>query len=420
VSGTAPQSSAPAIAGAESTVYFKVFGLQRSGTNLARAQLSQNFHVQYLQETESGWKHGPLRLAGGMWKGQPVRFVLCVKNPYAWALSCYHFFRNSVGGDPTMAPQFQRDPSMSFEEFLLTPSYSFETPMHRWNQMNRLWLSTLPADRTLVVRQEDQLIDQQAVLQQIDKKLGLKRRSEALRPIEQRVDVDVKLRGEMNRDYYLDRQYLEAWSPTLLDRINSWIDPALMRQFDYPFERWTIEQRQIGVVKLFVRLCTSDSADAFEAVADPFRWQRIKERGEVVETILDGDAGVGAWAAFAKGLWPAAKVMAFEPSSEKFSLLRTNTRMLPDVTAVHSAGAPPLPRALAELGSVDLLKTGSPGEAEAVIGQLVAGLAIQKVRWLCARLTIQATPALQALSQTHSVETWSTPAGTFLVAHRRS
>ena len=402
-------------------VYFKVFGLQRTATNLMRLLLADNFQVEYLEERETGWKHGPMRLAGGLYKSQPVRFVLCVKNPYAWAVSCYHFFRNSVGGDPTMAPEFQRDPSMSFEEFLLTPNYGFQTPVHRWNHMNHLWLSTLPMDRTLVVRQEDQLLGEEAVLQRAEGELGLRRRYETLRPIAQRVDVDVKLRGEMNRYYYLDRLYLEAYSHTLLERLNSWIDPALMREFDYLFERWTIEQRQLGPVKLFVRLCTSDAADAFEAVTDPFRLVRIKDRGEVVQTIIDGDAGIGASTVLAKGLWPLTKVMAFEPSPEKFALLRANTRTLPDVMAIRGSCSEQQ-HAIGELTSVDLLKIGSSGVAAALLGKLTQDGEIQKVRRICARLDAepQGDTVCRVLLHTHSVETWTTPGGMFLMACRRS
>src|SRR5258708_8117767 len=147
---------------------FKVFGLQRTGTNLIRALLTRNFHVGYLEESATGWKHGPSRIKDTTWNGTPIRFIVCVKNPYAWASSCYRFFRRVYDGDVTMAPQFQRDPSMSFDEFVMTPSYTFETPIHRWNEMNRLWLSTLPTERTLVVRQEDLVEDQISILQQAE------------------------------------------------------------------------------------------------------------------------------------------------------------------------------------------------------------------------------------------------------------
>src|SRR6185437_7112132 len=146
---------------------FKVFGLQRSGTNLMVALLTRNFHVHSL-EHEAEWKHGPVRMPNRTWNGVPARFILCVKNPYAWVVSCYRYFQRSWQCDPTVAPQFQQNPSMPFDQFLRSPSYGFESPIHRWNQMHRLWLATLPTARTQVVRQEDQLTQSREVLYRIE------------------------------------------------------------------------------------------------------------------------------------------------------------------------------------------------------------------------------------------------------------
>lgn len=418
--------------------YFKVFGLQRSGTNLTQALLSKNFHVQYLDSHDTGWKHGPLRLDGGLWRGLPVRFVLCVKSPYAWAVSCYRFFQNSRGCDPTMAPQFQKDPSMSFEEFLLTPHYSFQTPIHRWNQMNRLWLATLPSDRTLVVRQEDQLHDQVLILQAAEKKLSLKRRLEELVPIDQRVDVDVTVRGAMNRNYYIDRQYLEWYSPCLLERVNTFLDPSLMQQLTYPFQQWALEQRQIGPMRLFVRPCTSDAADAWQITTDPFHVSQIKQRGDPITTIVDVGAEIGAWALFANGLWPDAQLFVHEPSPEKSWLLRMNTRIVKEIhlldaerhcakidlrnsavpTLSLSAG---LLQRLKELGQISLLRIGDPQAAPSLIRAMLAHSLLFQVTWVCARLPPEGFDQnlLQAMSGTHQVEIWATPDGTFLSGSRR-
>src|SRR5439155_20264649 len=97
------------------------------------------------------------------------------------------------------------DPSVSFHEFAVTPNYDFASPVHRWNQMYHRWLDELPEDRTVIVRQEDQLRDQVRVLEGVEKKLGLHRQGDALEGIERKVDVNATLRGPMNRDYYIDR-----------------------------------------------------------------------------------------------------------------------------------------------------------------------------------------------------------------------
>lgn len=219
---------------------FKVFGLQRSGTNLAQHLVETNFFAQCLDEASTGWKHGPVRLPGGTFKDHPVYFVLCVKNPYAWAVSCYRYFQRWVRSDPTMAPQFAANPSMSFEQFMRSPHYAFQSPIHRWNVMHRLWLSTLPTDRTLVVRQEDQLDNQSGFLAAIDSKFHFARRTNQIALTTQHIDVDRAILGPMNADYYRSRNYLLEYSAELIVWIDAMLDRQLMKQFDYPLHEQQI------------------------------------------------------------------------------------------------------------------------------------------------------------------------------------
>ena len=212
---------------------FKVFGLQRTGTNLMVALLTRNFHVHSL-EIGAEWKHGPVEQPDRTWNNTPARFVLCVKDPYAWLVSCFRYFRESVDADSTVAPQFVGNPSMSFDEFVMTPSYEFASPVHRWNQMYKLWPATLSAERTVVVRQEDQLSDQIAVLAEAQRKLGLTPLGH-LQAIAQRVDVEGTLGTAMNRSY-LDRQYMASFPPPLLEHVNHILDPELMDRFQYEQE----------------------------------------------------------------------------------------------------------------------------------------------------------------------------------------
>lgn len=219
----------------ETLVPFKMFGLQRTGTNLMVALMLRNFDVHSL-ESGTEWKHGPVKMPQRTWNRQPARFVLCVKNPYAWAVSCYRYFRKAKGVDATVAPEFLAKPSMSFEEFVTGPTYGFPTPIHRWNVMYRLWLNTLPADRTVLVRHEDQLRDQVCVLKTVERRLGLVRRAAALQPIHERIDVNAKPVGPMDVRYYEERAYLRKYSPQLLEATKLLVDKSLSRQLGYDSE----------------------------------------------------------------------------------------------------------------------------------------------------------------------------------------
>lgn len=213
-------------------VPFKVFGLQRSGTNLMVALMERNFHTHSL-EIGAEWKHGVVEQPDRTWNGAAARFVLCVKNPYAWLVSCYRYFQAAHGADGTVAPQFRADPSMSFEEFVLGPSYEFETPVHRWNAMHRHWLGRLPPDRTAVVRHEDEVADPVAVLEAVRRKLGLRPSCPRLEGIQARVDVRATLGARFDVTYYRERAYLREFTPALAARADGLLEPEVLGFFGY-------------------------------------------------------------------------------------------------------------------------------------------------------------------------------------------
>jgi hypothetical protein len=398
---------------------FKVFGLQRTGTNLMRALLSRNFCLEYLEESDTGWKHGPSRMTDGTWKGRPVRFVLCVKNPYAWASSCHRFFRRVCDGDVTMAPQFQRDPSMSFDEFMMTPTYTYDTPVHRWNEMNRLWLDSLPTGRTLVVRQEDLLLDQTQVLRRAQQQLQLTPNGEKLQSIDQRIDVDASVKGEMNREYYLHREYLAEYSPSLLDHVNRLLDSQLMNRLGYEIERWPLTEREINGVRIVVRPCTSDAAQVREMTLNPYRLDPIAHSAIDIKTVVDFDAGVGGWTLLAKMLWPNCRLWTCEPYPQKLKVLRVNVRRLPNVTVVGAESAD-IEELLKRCGSVDLLRLGSAQSAPQMIESLIGAGTIKNLFCVCGALPAgyDAENLFGLVARTHAVEAWKMPSALFFRADR--
>lgn len=416
---------------------FKVFGLQRSGTNLMVALMSQNFHVHSL-EIGAEWKHGPLKARDRNWNGQVAKFVFCVRNPYAWLHSCYRYFRRANGADPTVPRQFRQDPSVSFEEFVLTPTYGFATPIHRWNEMVRHWLKELPADRTVMVRQEDQMVDQLSVLSRLEEHLQLRRRLEELSPIEHRVDVNARLNGsyEADREYYLDRQYMAAYSPTLLEKVNAVVDRQAMQQLNYETESHVIAEREVRGITLHVRPLTSDAADARDCTFDRYGFESLKKSGISVKTYVDIGAHIGSTLSLAKRYWPECRTLCYEPIQENARLLRINARRFSGVTVVSLAvgdGKSPtialsqdrqepssplktstahidhkgsqhlaavgLNDVIERIGAIDLLKIGCPHASKMILQQLkevpagmvriVCGRALPKdrfARWVTAEL----------------------------------
>lgn len=433
---------------------FKMFGLHRTGTNLMVALLMRNFSVHSL-EIGAEWKHGPVEDPDRCWHDQLWRFLLCVRDPYAWALSCYRYFRRANGSDATVAPQFQSDPSMTFEEFLLTPTYSFDSPLHRWNQMNQLWFDTLPRDRTVLVRHEDLLHDQIAVLQEIECALRLKRRAIQLQATDEKIDVNASPVGPFNRDYYLDREYMLEYPVSMLLYMQSVLNPALMGRLSYKHERWSLADKQIRSMRIVTRNCTADAKDAREITFDPYHFNEIRTINDDLRSVVDVGAHIGATAILARQMWPQCQVLAYEPCPENFRVLRINARRaenikpmelamtdgsrsivpfrLPSGAVAHwcetgdrvagegpgNVSAVSLAHAIRQLGSIDLLKLGCSGSAVEILRCAKSSGMLTNVRWVCARVrAIDSDAAIKCLSRSHDVKQFHNSSGYFLLAKR--
>ena len=208
----------------------KIFGLQRTGTNLSAALLAKNFHVEVLGEG-TGWKHGRVLRLPARRNGEAVRFVVCVRDPYSWLVSCYRYFKKAFGRDKTLPVGFS--PLMSFDLWVTRSSYEFLSPTDRWNRMNRHWLERLPASRTAVVRHEELLVDQPAVMERIGSELGLvPRLACGFRSILRRVDV-IDQGAPVNRDYYLKRGFLSEYTRPVCGLVSGELDRKLMGRLGY-------------------------------------------------------------------------------------------------------------------------------------------------------------------------------------------
>jgi hypothetical protein len=428
---------------------FKVFGLQRTGTNLMVALMQQNFHV-YSLEHDGEWKHGPVREAARQWNGRPVHFVLCVKNPYAWAVSCFRYFRRAHLTDSTVAPQFRADPSMSFEQFLAGPHYSFPNPIARWNQMNQLWLATLPKDRSVLVRQEDQLLNQLRSLEAIERWWKLARRLPELQPAAERISFRARPAGPLDRDYYLNGMYLTEYSQDLLQRMNSLLDMPLMGQLKYPIERHSLSHCEINGTTIVVRSASEDRTRAQWLGQDPYRFSDLRDQGFEFTSFLDLGAGTGSLVAAVRALWPHCHVQAYESCPGRYRILRINSErfgrmdahraaIVPgeaadrarldeichDSSCAHSGEAMVssvrLESVLSRLQSDGLVHVASRRLMIHVLRVLVAGGAIERIGHICGPLPAgtEASLLLADLASRYCVRTWQSDVGEILCATRR-
>jgi hypothetical protein len=217
-------------------VPFKIFGLQRTATNLTAALLEKNFLVESIEKSTE-WKHGPVEEPHRRWHGVPVRFVICVKHPHAWLVSCYRYFQRVHRFDHTMPPQFRQDPSITFDQFLRLPCYEFANPMDWWNHRYLQWKQALPPRQTAIIRQEELMQDQIAVLTRLETGLDLSRRTPRLHEIRGRVDIIPNSHGRFNRRYHAQRRYVTIYSAAALAYVQGQLDLDLAAELGYPMDK---------------------------------------------------------------------------------------------------------------------------------------------------------------------------------------
>lgn len=221
-------------------VPFKVFGLQRTCTNLTVHLLTKNYRVV---PTESGgqWKHGCVRHFPWQQDGEPVRVIICVKHPLAWLDSFYRWCKGNALPDGRFNDggliKAKFIPTMSFAGFLRMPCYEHATPIDRWNAMNQHWLG-LSADPQAVqiVRSEEyyDIAGQRRVLRRLERAFGLERSRERILGQHRRVSANGRVkRVPMAFDYYTQEHYLESYSPFLLQFVRERVDLQLLEQLRY-------------------------------------------------------------------------------------------------------------------------------------------------------------------------------------------
>jgi len=230
----------------------KEYGLHRSGTNFLRVILQENYQVVLLTNT-GGWKHGYYELLQRL--GRELDIAICVKNPYAWLLSFYN--------------HLQPEKKITFAEFLRQPlnlerperqdrALIADGPAQLWVQMYEHWLGIeLKDHRRFLFRYEEVLADPRGSIAQLVKELELQRRrpwhyrlrnSLGLASGEPRFFLPsirlgavpqnykgkhIKRGEEFNAGQYTRHEYLNSYTPEMLEFVNQQLKPELLHKLGY-------------------------------------------------------------------------------------------------------------------------------------------------------------------------------------------
>lgn len=229
--------------------HIKLFGLQRSGTNLVKALIEANFRDAVCLGLVLGDKHGPADWAQiQAWRPTPailelfgendpeihaamaaaaaneLRFVVVIKNPLAWVISYFRYrkLKDRTYGELTSS---------------LLRSY-----LGLWEQRNGQWLDFVagqPSGQALVLRHEDMLNAPRGVMRGVARTFGLERRdgppvTRFAGRMRRGTDRDHGTALEQTdkpfrRDYYLSGSYLGEYPGELLQMAKAEVEAISAR-----------------------------------------------------------------------------------------------------------------------------------------------------------------------------------------------
>lgn len=225
-------------------VPLKIHGIFRSGTNLAKYMISQQFDCAPSFH-RGGHKHLPLPCIPGITEQAWVSTVVCVKNPLASLVSLFRYAR---------AVKFKHfDGTRTWDEFLQKrllirmnrnerwPAYRFSDAVDYWNAFYANAFS-MPAEHLFVLNYEELLRDPAALMERMaqrfphlprknaacvlpDSKLSRGADSQAQAVLEEQAFTDAS--------WYLERGYLAAFNEAQFEYVVRRIDLDVLAAAGY-------------------------------------------------------------------------------------------------------------------------------------------------------------------------------------------
>jgi hypothetical protein len=222
----------------EGIEYIKIHGLQRSGTNYLVKLINENIHGAQCLVNAGGWKHG--HYCAPWTLGREVHVLAVVKNPYAWLVSLYHYWRVTTIGPNLRNVSFDQfvQSRVEFERQQGIPFlYRSQNPVQFWNDMNFHWMSIrLDQKKSLVIPYEALLSDANGVTKAIAQEFGMIIN-------EKFIDEEMILTagGEkpladdnrFEKDYYVQEKFMESFNDELLQFVNDQLDHELVSSLGY-------------------------------------------------------------------------------------------------------------------------------------------------------------------------------------------
>jgi hypothetical protein len=203
----------------------KIFGERNTGTIYLEWLLTNNLAVNLSTTPDLGWKH---RLAPGQDEltephSSETIFLCLVKNPYSWLLSMHK--------KPYLHEELRK---LSFSEFLNYSYGDYRNPIVMWNKKNQSYLDLQNVvKKHKLIRYEDLIDDYKKIMVDICGSFEIEN------PVffKNMHNLISNSRGVTGTKFHTDFYRKERWRNALrtnhIDQINTYIDPSLMRTFNY-------------------------------------------------------------------------------------------------------------------------------------------------------------------------------------------
>jgi hypothetical protein len=219
--------------------YVKVFGMQRTGTTFLKALCYANFKNATIFTNEFGWKHGyPFsnerfekwpekysnfedgetkynyysNIVSEVKRGNRVKFIIIIKNPYSWYYSIRRYRRS----------QFSMD-SLSKEYKIYSDRYKGYEEFYRSLAQNIY-------GEGCIIRYEDLIRNTESVLRHISKELDIELKTSSV-IIPNQVDQSRSF-NEKQKKFYLSTGNFKL-TQYLVDMINDNVDWEVLNFFGY-------------------------------------------------------------------------------------------------------------------------------------------------------------------------------------------
>ena len=222
------------------TIYFKIYGQMRTGTNFISTILKDNFFDTKVFMNVGGWKHGKIieipnekELINtvdehtkkninipdtiNLFKNNSVKFILMIKNPYMWINSICKFEHKSL-----------EDSSFVIEQ------------IKTWNSLYTNYKKYIENKKAYLIKYENLIKDPYYILEGITKEFNLKRKFNSSFKLETKIlhaNSDINIGDCINEDFdktkYINPDIGKVLSKNTIKIINNHIDLNLMKFYNY-------------------------------------------------------------------------------------------------------------------------------------------------------------------------------------------